>query len=251
MNFNLSSIFILCAFTLCACSRPSAGPAANISPVKSDNISNQFVYDIAEDSTGQIWIGTFRGLNRYNSREFYQYFEGNDSLSLPDNQVRDILVTRDGSIYVATVTGLSKFTDRDNFRNIPFGDKYMVLGLAEMADSTVVALSVSGLLAYHPADGVVEKLADNACPGSMYVSKLHVTDRDELWVAGENSLRRYDMESRQLVDSVPTGFFASNSFLVGGHEIWLVGQQLKRFDTYTGCFLPLPDAITSHPVLSG
>lgn len=250
MKFHLPSIIVVCLATLCACSRPSEDRLTETSPVKSDNISNQFVYDFAEDSTGQIWIGTFRGLNRYNSREFYQYFEGEDSLSLPNNQVRDILVARDGRVYVATVAGVSLHTDRDNFRNLPLGDKYMVLGLAEMADSTVIAVTTNGLLAYHPATDTVELLADNACPGSMYNMKLHVTDRDELWVVGENSLRRYDMKSRQQADSVPTGFFVSNSSLVNGGELWLGGYMLRRFDTHKRRFVSLPEAIASHPVLS-
>lgn len=250
MKFHLPSIIVVCLATLCACSRPSEDRLTETSPVKSDNISNQFVYDFAEDSTGQIWIGTFRGLNRYNSREFYQYFEGEDSLSLPNNQVRDILVARDGRVYVATVAGVSLHTDRDNFRNLPLGDKYMVLGLAEMADSTVIALTMNGLLAYHPDSDTTERLADNACPGSIYNMKLHVTDRNELWVVGENSLRRYDMASRQPADSVPTGFFVSNSSLVNGGELWLGGYMLRRFDTHKRRFVSLPEAIASHPVLS-
>lgn len=250
MNRHLPSIIAVCLVALCACSHPSENRLPETAPIKSDNISNQFVYDIAEDSTGQIWIGTFRGLNRYNSREFYQYFEGEDSLSLPNNQVRDILVARDGRVYVATVAGVSLHTDRDNFRNLPLGDKYMVLGLAEMADSTVIALTMNGLLAYHPGSDTTERLADNACPGSIYNMKLHVTDRDELWVVGENSLRRYDMASRQPADSVPTGFFVSNSSLVNGGELWLGGYMLRRFDTHKRRFVSLPEAIASHPVLS-
>lgn len=250
MNRHLPSIIAVCLVALCACSHPSENRLPETAPIKSDNISNQFVYDIAEDSTGQIWIGTFRGLNRYNSREFYQYFEGEDSLSLPNNQVRDILVARDGRVYVATVAGVSLHTDRDNFRNLPLGDKYMVLGLAEMADSTVIALTMNGLLAYHPGSDTTERLADNACPGSIYNMRLHVTDRDELWVVGENSLRRYDMASRQPADSVPTGFFVSNSSLVNGGELWLGGYMLRRFDTHKRRFVSLPEAIASHPVLS-
>jgi len=251
MKTKLPSILVLCFAICAACSRPADDRHIDTTPVKSDNISNQFVYDIAEDSTGQIWIGTFRGLNRYNSREFYQYFEGPDSLSLPDNQVRDILVVRDGSVYVGTTAGICRLTDQGNFRNIDLGDKYMTVGLAEMSDSTVIALSVTALLAYHPATDSVEKLAEYACPGSMYSLKLHVNGKDEIWTAGENSLRRYDMDTRQLADSVPTGFYANVSTLVDGREIWLGGQQLRRFDTYTRRFIPLPEVINSHPVLAG
>ena len=37
-------------------------------------LSNSRVQCIAEDATGQLWIGTFRGLNRYDGHEYHQYF---------------------------------------------------------------------------------------------------------------------------------------------------------------------------------
>lgn len=194
---------------LCGCSHKPAEPEGDMPPVKSDTLSNQFVHDIAEDSDGQIWIGTFRGLNRYNSREFYQYFEGEDSLSLPNNNISDILVGADGTVYVATAAGMCLLTERDDFRTIPLGTKCVVTGLVEMADSTVVAVTADGLMAYSPRTGVVERLADDACPGSMYAVRAHVNDRDELWIAGENSVRRYDRQLHRLADSVPTGGFAT------------------------------------------
>lgn len=40
----------------------------------SDQISNKKVKSICEDQYGQIWIGTFRGLNKYDSNKYYQYF---------------------------------------------------------------------------------------------------------------------------------------------------------------------------------
>ncbi len=250
MNFHVPFISALCFLMLCGCLRDSDRNTAQTPPVRSDNLSNQFVYDIAEDSTGQIWIGTFRGLNRYNSREFYQYFEGGDSLSLPNNQVRDILVTKGGDIYVATVEGISRLTEKDDFFTVPLGDKYMVTNLAEMADSSIIAVSTRGLLAYFPKSNRVEVLAKQACPGSMYSIRAHVNDRDEIWIVGENSLRRYDMETRQLADSVATGGFVLNSFLIDGNELWLTGSMLKIFDTHTRRFVSLPSPIAGHPVLS-
>lgn len=235
---------------LCGCSHKPAEPEGDMPPVKSDNLSNQFVHDIAEDSDGQIWIGTFRGLNRYNSREFYQYFEGEDSLSLPSNNISDILVGADGTVYVATAAGMCLLTERDDFRTIPLGTKCVVTGLVEMADSTVVAVTADGLMAYSPRTGVVERLADDACPGSMYAVRAHVNDRDELWIAGENSVRRYDRQLHRLADSVPTGGFATGSFMTGGRELWLTGYELKRFDTHARAFVPLPPAVAAHPVLS-
>ena len=40
--------------------------------VVAQELSNSRVQCIAEDATGQLWVGTFRGLNRYDEHE-YQY----------------------------------------------------------------------------------------------------------------------------------------------------------------------------------
>ena len=56
------------------------------------DLSNQQIKSIAEDAQGHIWIGTFRGLNKFNANEYHQYFCADDSLGLPDNQIQDILL---------------------------------------------------------------------------------------------------------------------------------------------------------------
>ena len=58
--------------------------------VLSTHISNKKVNGICEDQYGQIWIGTFRGLNKYDGTKYHQYFCVDDSLGLPDNQISSI-----------------------------------------------------------------------------------------------------------------------------------------------------------------
>ena len=41
--------------------------------VLAQELSNSRVQCIAEDASGQLWIGTFRGLNRYDGHEYHQY----------------------------------------------------------------------------------------------------------------------------------------------------------------------------------
>lgn len=61
------------------------------SPVIANDLSNQKVTAIAEDTQGHIWIGTFRGLNKNNVHDYHQYFCTDDSLGLPDNQITHLL----------------------------------------------------------------------------------------------------------------------------------------------------------------
>jgi len=233
----------------CACSRNNKTFDNTPAPVRADNISNQFVYSIAEDASGQIWIGTFRGLNRYNSRDYFQYFSSDDSLSLSDNQIRSILKTQSGELYIATVQGLNRRNDRDQFETIDIGGRYLVSNLAEMADSTIVIEANNLLLAYKPGNTKAEKLLDDICPGRQFSVHIHVNANNELWIVGDNAIRRYDFDKHALADSIPTKTYCPNSFLINGTELWLVGSSLTCFDTSLRRFIPLPEALQNHPRL--
>ena len=50
--------------------------------VVANELSNSRVQCIAEDADGYLWIGTFRGLNRYDGHEYHQYFCTFDSLGV-------------------------------------------------------------------------------------------------------------------------------------------------------------------------
>ncbi len=87
--------------------------------VVAQELSNSRVQDIAEDATGQLWIATFRGLNRYDGHEYHQYFCTEDSLGLPDNNVQSLLCDKRGRLWVATVNGVCRYTRKDCFTRIP------------------------------------------------------------------------------------------------------------------------------------
>ncbi len=86
--------------------------------VVAHELSNSRVQCISEDATGQLWIGTFRGLNRYDGHAYHQYFCSYDSLGLPDNQIKDILCDKRGRLWVATVNGVCRYNRMDWFDHI-------------------------------------------------------------------------------------------------------------------------------------
>ncbi len=87
--------------------------------VVAQELSNSRVQAIEEDATGQLWVATFRGLNRYDGHEYHQYFCTDDSLGLPDNNVQGLLCDKQGRLWVATVNGVCRYTRKDNFERIP------------------------------------------------------------------------------------------------------------------------------------
>ena len=87
--------------------------------VIAQELSNSRVQCIEEDASGQMWFGTFRGLNRYDGHEYHQYFCADDSLGLPDNNVQGLLCDQKGRLWVATVNGVCQYTKKDCFKRIP------------------------------------------------------------------------------------------------------------------------------------
>ena len=113
-----------CAWMMQACQQESRQDADKDKDeehnlVVAQELSNRRVQCIAEDATGQLWIGTFRGLNRYDGHEYHQYFCSEDSLALPDNNVQGLLCDKQGRLWVATVNGVCRYTRQDNFERIP------------------------------------------------------------------------------------------------------------------------------------
>lgn len=62
-----------------------------------------FVWRVAQDSKGYLWIGNRQGLSRYDGYELKNFlYDANDSLSLPGNDLRWILPLPSGPILVKT-----------------------------------------------------------------------------------------------------------------------------------------------------
>ena len=119
---SILAIVCMIAATLTACQKQESHEQLDKDEANgyaiAQELSNRRVQCIAEDASGQLWFGTFRGLNRYDGHEFHQYFCTDDTLGLPDNQIKDILCDSHGRIWVATVNGVARYTDRDCFERI-------------------------------------------------------------------------------------------------------------------------------------
>jgi len=86
------------------------------------SLSNDKVYSIFRDRSGNLWVGTFDGLDRLDeaTNKFYHYRNiPDDPNSLPDNWVWPIYEDSHGYLWIGTVRGgLSKFDpETETFSN--------------------------------------------------------------------------------------------------------------------------------------
>lgn len=114
---TLSLLFFI--FLLFSCTRSGKDLASEVerqSPLVTNDISNQQITAFGEDGKGHIWIGTFRGLNKFSVNEYHQYFCTDDSLDIPDNHIQDIFLDSKKRLWISTVNGVCQYTDKDNFK---------------------------------------------------------------------------------------------------------------------------------------
>ncbi len=85
----------------------------------SDGLAQSYVFSIAQDKQGFIWLATEDGLDRYDGKSFVHYrHNATDENSLADNFVRKVYIDKKNTLWIATENGLSKYNRQlDNFDN--------------------------------------------------------------------------------------------------------------------------------------
>lgn len=90
------------------------------SRITATTISNTTINAFCEDYFGYIWIATERGLNKYNGKDFVQYyrsFDDNNSGPL-SSRITCLYSDSDRQMWIGTVAGINMFSDDDSF--IPY-----------------------------------------------------------------------------------------------------------------------------------
>jgi len=55
-------------------------------------LSSNSISGIVQDSTGYLWIATSKGLNKFDGRNFINYYNGSADVPLPDNKVKQLSI---------------------------------------------------------------------------------------------------------------------------------------------------------------
>lgn len=248
---TLSLLVLLCLVAACQPTEKAEVKEVPVeSPVIANDISNQKITAFAEDAQGHIWVGTFRGLNKYNVHEYHQYFCTDDSLGLPDNQITHLLRDSKNRFWIATVNGICRYTNQDNFKFIPIeaNDKN-VRQIIEDRKGRIFMNTVSQLYAYDPETEKITCVLPDIDPNHTFHVQCHIDAGNNLWVMTATALYRYDPATLQQKDSIALHGYPYCSYL-HNNDLWITGNHtIAIFDTRTRAFKQLPPSIARHPVL--
>ncbi len=115
-------------------------------------LSNNTVYDIAQDAEGFIWIATREGLNKYDGQVITSYYS-NGTSGLPGNFVEMLLLTSEGNLVAGTQKGACIYQkEYDNFRPILWEERSLgtMMGIIELSNGDLMLSSAEGLFRANP-----------------------------------------------------------------------------------------------------
>jgi two-component system sensor histidine kinase ChiS len=154
-----------------------------------DGLSSSLVQAIAQDSRGFVWLGTKKGVNRYDGYRFNIYrHRGDDSTSLADDNALVLYEDAQKTMWVGTSLGLSRYDrEHDTFRNYPIvpGDTVMVSAILE-AEGILWLGTNRGLYRFDRAAGKATKFGDAKLAG-LDIQGLFEDSGKHLWLGGKGS----------------------------------------------------------------
>lgn len=156
----------------------------------SDNLSSQRVNAFAEDSRGYIWIGTQRGLDRFNGQTYNHYSILSDSLGNSDYTIYCLKTDRQDNLWVGTIQGLYLYRYGDRARKI---DDHFITMVCDASDDYLICGSYTYVLRIDKHSLDCSPIHDFTTNNSR---NMFLTDRNgKLWTFEEKGIGCTDIKS--------------------------------------------------------
>ena len=222
--------------------------------VVAKELSNSRVQAIEEDATGQLWIATFRGLNRYDGHEYHQYFCTEDSLGLPDNNVQGLLCDRQGRLWVATVNGVCRYTNMDCFERIPMQTSNRnARKLLMDSKGRIFVYNGTEMLIYDELHNIFLPRINRTMVGQSW-GDFFIDTADDILLAGPENLLIYSGDNFKLrmeVNHSERAGYYYFDMLKNGLLLSSGNGTLMVFDTKARQVIPLGEAIEGRLLAQG
>lgn len=211
-------------------------------------LSNNAVTSIIQDHYGFMWMGTYSGLNRFDSSNFLVYTNVlGDANSLINNHINHLAQDKGNRIWVGTQKGVVYFDYTDaKFRAIFYssgqlGKKIKVTssidGFASgKGGETYIATDDIGLLIYDPKLALAKQVLFGTKRSNYHVEALMLDQRDQLWLFIKDvGLCKYNKVTQQ-IQLINNILKTASCLEADPHgNIWIGTEAgLYKFDTASG-----------------
>lgn len=131
----------------------------------SDGMSHNSIISITQTPDGQMWLGTYDGLNRFDGFDIFTYRHSeSDSTSVLSNQIVRVEVDSGGSLWVCSDSGVDIYDPgSDSFRHLIKQKNFNVYDLQELEPGRMLIATNRGVL--EAADDSGGEMAVSRYPG--------------------------------------------------------------------------------------
>ena len=240
-----------------------------------DTIGDSDVYNVYDDSKGNIWVCTLdNGLFKINldDKSVENYKNNNSKISIPSNNVRDIISDSEGKLWIATDKGLCTFDyEREEF--ITYNKKLYqsnsliddeIFCLLKDSSGLIWIGTYSGISRFNPNSNFthfkLDPYEDNSISGNV-IHGIYEDDDKTLWIgtneSGVNiingeSIKHLNKENSNIVSDLIediTGF--KNYIFIGTNEgLSVLVKNDKTVKNYTITNYTTKDGLPSNKIRS-
>ncbi|WP_020607056.1 two-component regulator propeller domain-containing protein [Spirosoma spitsbergense] len=225
-----------------------------------EGLADNFTTAITQDRSGFIWIGTVKGLTRFDGRNCRNFTrQAGNPQSLSHRVVRSVLTARNGTLWVGTQRGLDRYDPAvQSFRRHSFerfgANGNIVSKLAETPDGILWCGTKDGLVRFDPVSGQARHLripADAAGRADANTIRSLLINGPTIWVGTQAGLYAYNWRTNHVrtfrhqestPSSLPGDYVAAlaknphtNELVVGTNNGFVA-----LLDQATGAFRRLP-----------
>ena len=220
-------------------------PASDFLRVETD-LSSRQVHTLREGADGYMWIGTERGLNRFDGHRYLQVFATPDTCSLQNNDIMDVqpVIGHPDVMLVKTYCGTnllfpdftSRVLDGNNGLIRQYNDSLFVSFAGER-------LSVIAVDWCHRTRRIVRER-----PISTAFTSLQVRYDSCFWAIGSNSAEMFDIQLNHLKQT-PLSYLGQYPLRRNDRECWVLtseGYQSMNLSTGTLSHTTETDYVNRH-----
>lgn len=232
MNSTLKILSAIALSVMAGCHRSdeASSPSPDYMQI-AQTLSNNCVTCFEEDAHGYLWIGTERGLNRYNGSDFHRYYHTEDALSLRDNHISCLYNDSRGRLWVGSYTGVCYFGQDGAFHrcDIESSSPY-IHQITELHDGTIILNTGNDITRLDEAAGIFRLVT--AFSNDTFGSNCRIDRQGRIWLTNTVSLGRIQ-EGEIVRYDVEPGISAS--YMHPNGHLWLFryDSRIEIFDTET------------------
>ncbi len=212
------------------------------------HISDRNVRCFAQDGLGNMWIGTARGLDRFNGASYLIYYADGADGGLNNDNISSVVADSRGRVWLCNDFGISCL-ENGRFRHSGEPVYNKTSKIIDYDENHIVVVGKDGLIKFSKED--ISLVDRYYAVGTSWIENVIATAASEIWftkiVDGVTYVCALD-DAFELKFCNPLGRGVSVNGICEDAEqnIWLATDSgLRRFDSRSGASLPVPGKLSA------